>query len=271
MHALCAAGPSTSRPRAPAPTTLHAAAACGDLEAVRQLLAAPRAAKWRANPNALNEAAESPIMVAAAHGHAAIIQALVAAGGKVGLRLPTGATAMHLAASNGHAAAIATLAAAGAVVNATTSSSETPLHQAALGGHAAAIQALIGTGKADVMARDGLGMTALHVASGSGSLDAVRALLSAGQVSLAAKDARGWTPLRVAQEAQQHAAAQLLSEAAQRGARVAQVAHRLHSEMGTGGQGGLRCHSTNTLVMALVCLCCMFQPRCIHCTRQEEQ
>lgn len=121
---LLFAGPSAPQPPAPVPSTLHSAAALGDLEATWQLLAA------KMSPNARNSEGETPIHVAAAHGHSAIIEALASAGGNPNLRLPTGATPLHLAASNGHASAVTTLVAVGGDVNAVSEyGSTTPLHE----------------------------------------------------------------------------------------------------------------------------------------------
>ncbi len=93
-----------------------------------------------------------------------------------------GWTALHLAAHFGHAAAVDALLAAGADVNAWAANSHRsqPLHAAVAGrGDASVVTALL-AGRASATASDGGGYTPLHLAAFRGDLELTEILLANG-------------------------------------------------------------------------------------------
>ena len=169
----------------------------------------------------------TPLLVAAAGGHAEALELLLAAGASLAARDASGRTALHHAALGGDATTAAlALIEAGADVDASDDVGATPLALAverALGsvqdalleagasparlasghalllaarrGEAARVSALLALG-ADPDARDASGATALHWAAGGlpGRVEVVEALLQAG-AAVDAADLAGVTPL----------------------------------------------------------------------------
>ncbi len=92
-------------------TALHWAAASGNVEVVRNLLASPVGA----DPCAARNNNFTPLHSAAMQGHAAVCEILIGAGAKVNVQtVPQGYAPLHSAAFAGHIAAIRTLLAHGA-------------------------------------------------------------------------------------------------------------------------------------------------------------
>ncbi|MCM2336479.1 MAG: ankyrin repeat domain-containing protein [Pseudomonas sp.] len=124
---------------------------------------------------------QSALMVAAASGHVAIVDALLAKGAAIGARNDRGETAL-MAAAGGYGSAQATIARrlldAGAELDARSNSGSTPLIRAA-GSRNAVLPLLLERG-ADVNATTKNGWTALMVAAQRGNDDDVRALLARG-------------------------------------------------------------------------------------------
>lgn len=194
-------------------TALHLASQKGHLEVALALLQAGaelsgRAAHCKKYDNGDNggvryngewEGDLTPLHLASAYGHVAVVRALVSAGGrtewiasgnKVEVNLPVddsgeaffrehdgGQTPLHLASAYGHAEVVRALAEAGAHVRAWGGAcNDTPLHLASASGHVEAMAALLEAG-ADVDGGDEVGNTALHFVA---DVDSLELLLSAG-------------------------------------------------------------------------------------------
>ena len=137
---------------------------------------------------------------AAGNGNVDAIKELIAAGAAVDAKLDDSWTPLHIAAYHGHVDAIKALIAAGTAVDAEAyySSDETPLHCAAQNGHVDAIKALIAAGAA-VDAKDDECRTPLHWAAQNGQVDAIKTLIAAS-ADVNAKDNNGATPLSMAKD-----------------------------------------------------------------------
>jgi uncharacterized protein len=161
-------------PEADGMAALHWAARLDDVEAADLLIRAGAHAK------AATRYGVTPLSLAAANGHAAMIERLLEAGADANGALPEGETPLMSAAATGNVAAIKTLLAHGADVNARESSKgQTPLMWAAADGHAAAVELMIESG-ADIHARSKGRFTPLLFAVRRGAADVVRVLLAAG-------------------------------------------------------------------------------------------
>lgn len=159
---------------------------------------------------ALGEACRTPLLVAAAGGHAAVVKLLVEAGADVNARDSSGKVPLMLMAEEGHAEAMEALLAAGRdVVVDLRDSNHTllsALHLAAAAGHAACIRLLLSAG-ADATARDHQARTALHAAALQAKDEAVAALLHSEPVgNVNDVDALGCTAIRLASSGQNDAA-----------------------------------------------------------------
>ena len=195
---------------------------------------------------ARDDAQQTPLHLAARHGHKALATYLIEQGAAVDAVDKFGATPLLRAASRGHTQMVEFLLSKGADANAPRLSGPvqtgrpnrlngaTALHMAAYNGHTAVAEALIANG-ADVNAKTDAGLTPLSfavagsvgprlpavlLANGAGltahacaMLGAVRALdlLLAGGVNANAPDGiHGWTPLFYAIRGKQKAAVALL-------------------------------------------------------------
>jgi cytohesin len=105
-------------------TALIDAAADGNIEVVKQLLAAG------ANVNAKNKWGGTPLHWAARGGHKEIVELLIAKGANVNAKNDEDGTPLHLAADRGHTEVVELLITKGADVNAKDDEGETPLDQA---------------------------------------------------------------------------------------------------------------------------------------------
>lgn len=111
-------------------TVLHVACRKGYLDIIRNLVDTG-AKKNKPVPQTL----ETPLMLAAAHGHLRAVQYLVASGVHVNGRRHTGETALFVAASLGHLAIVQHLVQMGAGLEIGNQRGETPLATAAGTGH----------------------------------------------------------------------------------------------------------------------------------------
>eukprot|EP00438_Fugacium_kawagutii_P002297 Skav226056 [mRNA] locus=scaffold211:272173:276303:- [translate_table: standard] len=136
-------------------TACHEAASCGHAEVVQWLL------ECRADPEALDSTACSPLHLAATHGHVEVLRAL------------RSVDQQHVGSTNA-------------------------LHQAAFGGHLAAVQFLLEV--VDVTGGDALEQTALHYAALRGHWEVLEELLR-HSASVNARDQRGRSPLHACAQA----------------------------------------------------------------------
>jgi len=135
--------------------SIHVAAAVGNIEAVKQHLAAG------ANVNAKDDDGWTPLLYAAAEGRKEVAELLIANGADVNVNV-YGTTPLHIAAFSGHTEVVELLIANGADVNAKDEDGMTPLLQtiAPYGYNKEIAELLIAAG-ADVNAKDGEGSTPL--------------------------------------------------------------------------------------------------------------
>jgi len=173
-------------PPKPPDISIHYAAGEGNIEAVKQHLAAG------ADVNA-NDTGLTPLHYAAGEGHKELVELLIVKGADVSAKNKFGETPLHWAAGEGHKELVELLIANGADVNARRSKyggGYTPLHVAATEGHKEIAELLINKGS-DVNAKeDFLGRTPLHYA---GTKEMIELLIDNG-ADVNAK-ANGITPL----------------------------------------------------------------------------
>ncbi|XP_066987912.1 uncharacterized protein [Macrobrachium rosenbergii] len=127
---------------------------------VRELL------KLGADPNIL--CGHSPALLRAAKdGMLYIVQALIAAGAEIDVRLSSGDSVVHVAARGGHSEVIIDLIHSGAHVDAINRNGVTPLQTALAYGHLEVAQMLLRM-HADILAPNKIGETALEIANNLG-------------------------------------------------------------------------------------------------------
>lgn len=117
-------------------------------------------------------------MFAAAHGHLAVVQYLLAHGALLTDRNKEGATALYLACREGHMAVAAALLDAGANPVECTNSGRTPLIAAAAAGHTAIALLLLNRG-VDASVGDKGGLTAIHECAHNCHVQCFQAILDA--------------------------------------------------------------------------------------------
>ncbi len=169
-------------------TPLMLAAANGHASAVAHLL------ELGARSRLCDERGRAALHFAAEAGHDSVVRALLDAGASVSAMDEIGDTPLHLAVVAGHVAVVRRLLDAGASPNAAdTAFAATPLHKAARSGHAAIASLLTDKG-ADVNAANEDGRTPLHTAVSYGHKRMAQALIHAG-ADVNRRDSRGETPL----------------------------------------------------------------------------
>lgn len=207
-------------------TPLHAAAAGGNVQAVRQLIesGADVNAQVRSDESYSSEWGNAPLHYAARDGRTAAARVLIEAGADINARndrgqtplhraishpeivslliekgadvnIPdtTGQTPLHWAAADRRIEAVELFLAGGANVDASDHAGRTPLHRAARSGNTDLVAALL-AGGANVNAKADLGVSALHVASARGNQEIVERLIAAG-ADVQLRDEFGWTAL----------------------------------------------------------------------------
>ena len=184
------------------PRSLQEAAAEGDLETVRSMIAQGVDVDFREDSflkTALHRAAMS--------GHRDVVEFLLAKGARVEARDGwPGRTALHYAAERDHGEIALVLLAAGANVNAgganvtATSSGDTPLQYAVFSDRKDVIQLLLSKGAA---------ISTLHLAAYVGDIEKAETLVNDG-VDISALDDHGYAPLHYAARNSQKRTVELL-------------------------------------------------------------
>jgi len=141
---------------------IHGAARVGDLEKVKELLAADPGLA-----NARDDGGSTPLHWAARGVHAELAKFLMQHGADVTIRNANQVIALHSVAYRGADELVALMVSSGADIDAKAVTGATPLHFAVQGGHAQTTELLLSRGAA-VDATDGLGSTPLLLAASFG-------------------------------------------------------------------------------------------------------
>ena len=173
-------------------TALHYSCIYGHVDIVRTLV------KHKANVNARIDSGDTPLILAARHGHDNVVyvllsdpQCLMDAKGQDGY------TALHYSCRYGHVDIVRTLVKHKANVNARTDSGDTPLTLAASIKHDNVVHALLSDSQCLVDAKDQDGYTALHYSCRYGHVDIVKTLVN-HKANVNARTGSGDTPLTLA-------------------------------------------------------------------------
>lgn len=126
---------------------------------------------------ATNTEGQTPLHLAALHGHTTTIEVLLEANAPIAAKAKKGFTALHLAALKGHSDAIQTLMEGGADIDAVAEDGKTPLRTAAQYSQMEAVKILLGVVTGGFSHH--YGRTALYLAALSGNIDVVQLLLDA--------------------------------------------------------------------------------------------
>ncbi|KAI9856206.1 MAG: hypothetical protein M1813_009223 [Trichoglossum hirsutum] len=164
----------------------------------------------KAETDTSTQGGETPLQVAAFHGHVAVAKLLLKSGADILAGDSQRLTALHFAAGNGQEAIVRLLADKGAHVEAKSNSGWTALHIAAMKGQDAMVQLLLEK-RANIEERNHTGWTALHIAAWRGQGAMVRLLLEKGANIETENDPR-WTVLHAAAKKGQDAMVRLLLE-----------------------------------------------------------
>jgi ankyrin repeat protein len=178
--------------------SLIAAIRKNDRDEVTRLLAQKRNAFRQRVIDEVDKYGNTPLHLAAIHGHLHFIDPLIDAGIKVNQGTKFGATPMHAAAFNGHAEIIDALKNKRGVVDALMEDTVTPVYAAASQGHVEAIRVLKNAG-ANLNQANKKGITPAHVAAFRGHVGVITALIEMG-VDMNSEEKHGVTPLRAALE-----------------------------------------------------------------------
>ena len=181
---------------------LHLAARGGVVETVNMLLNMPDIV---VSPR--NISGSTPLIYAAARGHTAVLEALVAAvaagsGGlsaAVGEASADGTSALIAAAQHGHASAVAFLLGLDGVnINHAKENGLTPVYLSACNDHPHVLELLLAVEGVDVNRANNDGQTPLFKAAEHGLLEVVQNLLLSTDIDIMATDNYGYTPLMTA-------------------------------------------------------------------------
>jgi ankyrin repeat protein len=160
--------------------------------------ATDRAPTTTARVSSARTNAGAALVAAAARGDMAAVKSLMAQGADVNVAQGDGMTALHWAAERGDAALAASLLKAGARVDMKTRvGGYTPLHVASRSASGAVVKALLAAG-ADARTPTETGASAMHLAAGAGSAEAIQALVAAKGDVNARETSWGQTPLMFA-------------------------------------------------------------------------
>jgi len=198
--ALCLASFSSAQS-----SEIHEAAADGDIERVRVLLA-----KDPTLANAKDRIGSTPLHWAAAEGHEDVVRLLLSNRADVNARPGNLVTPLGSAAHRGQADIVKLLISNGANVDLADVTHITPPATAAFGGYKQIVEILLAN-NAQVNVKDEHGSTPLHEAAAAGSNEIV-SLLLANKADVNARDIEGRTPLSYAQTENHEEIVELLLE-----------------------------------------------------------
>jgi ankyrin repeat protein len=182
-------------------TPLHLAVCGGEQQNEQQeanaVLCCRLLVKGGADVDARDEHGNSPLLLAAAAGNAALCKALVSLDASLTLANDAGGTALHVAARHGHDGVVQLLlrecADLAVAIAAKDQLGQSPLHSAAIGGSSICAELLLASGASAALG-DARGLTPLHECT---SRQVASVLLKAG-AKVGAKTLQGRTPLHIA-------------------------------------------------------------------------
>jgi ankyrin repeat protein len=148
------------------------------------------------NSEAMDYRNPTPLSLAAAQGHEAIVKLLLENGAEIEAKDKYGQTALSQACRGGHEAVIKLLLKNEADIEAKDKYGQTPLSQTAEEGHEAIVKLLLEKG-VDIEAKDKYGQTPLSIAVQHKNEAIIKLLLEEG-VDIESQDDSGYTPLSVA-------------------------------------------------------------------------
>ena len=208
-------GNSTTVPTIPVPADnlkdmkdkfpLHTAAQEGNVEKIQQQL--------KTNPHLLesrNDHGETPLIVAASHGHAQVCKILLKAEANLNATNPFQRNALHVACRAGQIEVVRILSAYKQLLESKAQDELTPLLVAAWLGHVQVCAVLLEAG-ADINAIHSSGKNALHLACEGGDIKVVQLFAKYRHLRIA-KDKKGSTPLILAQSFKKTEIAKLLQK-----------------------------------------------------------
>jgi len=168
--------------------TLYQAAADGDIERVKSLLAG------EAEIDTANEWGWTPLYVAVATGKSDVVEVLLDKGADPNQKSSRGQTALQLAMGSNQQGIVESLVAHGADITTPGRNGITPLHTAAERGSLELVELMIAKGAdVNVNAKTWAG-TPLHQAAGEGHMDVVKLLLAKG-ADINGRNSANGTPL----------------------------------------------------------------------------
>lgn len=170
---------------------LLAAAIDGDVERVKVILK-----NSAIDVNQRNIKGQTPLHLAAYHGHESVVNVLLDCGADLHLKDDASDTALHSATYKSHKSIIEQLLNSGACVDPQNNNFQTPLHIAAHNGCLTIVQLLLSHG-ADIRLKNRFGKTSLHLAACNGHAKVVALLLMLG-ADVNIRDDEGSTPLHMA-------------------------------------------------------------------------
>ena len=171
---------------------ITAAVDASDVDALEHKLQLLPSTKVAAAAELAGATGHAALCLAAGHGRAALVRAIIALVGPP--PLTSDATPLHVAAQGGHHECVSTLIDARANVNAVDADGAVPLHLACAVGEERCVEYLV-KGGADVMVPDSDGQTSIFIAALAGHAPILRILCAVKGADVNRPNADGMTPL----------------------------------------------------------------------------